>query len=115
MTWVSIQATDPTFKSRSPPLFLGSSDEKRDDVVDTGDFVIRSPSPGPKVGVVATADLGMEFGAEHDNLEEIYAGIDSMVDTTKGHAGDAIIDEDDPLAEFEAWIASGAVQIVDKL
>jgi hypothetical protein len=55
-------------------------------------------------------------GAGHDNLEDIYAGVDSLVDTTdKGHAGSNVVEEDDPLAEFEAWVASGAVIIVDKL
>jgi hypothetical protein len=38
-----------------------------------------------------------------------------LVDTEKGHVGSNVVEEDDPLAEFEAWIASGAVQIVEKL
>jgi len=55
-------------------------------------------------------------GAGHDNLEALYAGADSLVGvTTKGHTGNNAVEEDDPLAEFEAWVASGAVIIVDKL
>jgi hypothetical protein len=38
-----------------------------------------------------------------------------LVDTDKGRAKGTVVEEDDPLAEFEAWLASGAVQIVDKL
>ena len=57
-----------------------------------------------------------EHGAGHDNLEALYAGVDSgVVATTKDHAGSNAVEEDDPLAEFEAWVASGAVIIVDKL
>ena len=107
-----MQAIDSTFKSVSPPLFLGSSDEKTDGIVGAGGLVTRS---SPKIKVTGTVGLGTESGAKHDNLEEIYAGMDSPVDTTKGHAGGTVAEEDDPLAEFEAWIASGAVQIVDKL
>jgi len=58
----------------------------------------------------------MQSVAEHENLEDVYAGADSLLDTTaEEHAGNVVVEEDDPLAEFEAWIASGAVQIVDKL
>lgn len=57
----------------------------------------------------------MKSDSGHDSLEDIYAGIDSLVDNTRDHRGSTVIEEDDPLAEFEAWIASGRVQIVDKL
>jgi len=58
----------------------------------------------------------MRSGTEHDNLKGVYAGVDSLLDTTaKEHTGNVVIEEDDPLAEFEAWVASGAVHIVDKL
>jgi hypothetical protein len=70
--------------------------------------------PGPGIEGTVTVNSGMQRGAEHDNLEDVYAGADSFLDTTaKEDTGDVV--EDDPLAEFEAWIASGAVQIVDKL
>lgn len=75
-----------------------------------------SPDPDPEVERVATVDSMTKFGAGDDNLEDLYAGVDSLVDiTTKAHAGGNAVDEDDPLAEFEAWVASGAVIIVDKL
>jgi hypothetical protein len=84
-------------------------------VDDAGRLALWSPGPGPEVEQVAAVD-GTKSGAGHDDLEEIYAGVDSLVDTTaKSHAGSNVIEEDDPLAEFEAWLASGAVQIVDKL
>jgi len=58
----------------------------------------------------------MPSGVGNDDLEDVYAGVDYLLDTTaKGHGGNNVVEEDDPLAEFEAWIASGAVQIVDKL
>ena len=58
----------------------------------------------------------MRSGAERDSLKDAYAGVDSLLDTTaKEYAGNVVIEEDDPLAEFEAWVASGAVHIVDKL
>ena len=72
-------------------------------------------SLGPDVDAVAAVDPGTKSGAGHDNLEEIYADIDSLVDTTEDRKRNSVAYEDDPLAEFEAWIASGAVQIVDKL
>lgn len=57
-----------------------------------------------------------KYGAGDDNLEDLYAGVDSLVDaTTKAHVRGNTVEEDDPLAEFEAWVASGAVIIVDKL
>jgi len=57
-----------------------------------------------------------KYGAGRDNLEALYADVDYLVGaTTKGDAGGNAVEEDDPLAEFEAWIASGAVIIVDKL
>jgi len=57
-------------------------------------------------------DSTTKYDAGHGNLEDLYAGVDSLADaTTDSHA----VEEDDPLAEFEAWVASGAVIIVDKL
>ena len=113
-----MQAIDSTFKPPSPPLFLlGSSDGKATNAADTGGLAIWSPGPGPgpEVEDVVTVDSGMKSGAGHDDLEDFYAGADSLLETTaKEHAGN-VVEEDDPLAEFEAWIASGAVQIVDKL
>jgi len=85
-------------------------------VADTGSLALWSPGPGPEVEDAATVDSGMQSGAEYDNLKDVYAGVDSLLDTTaKEHTGNIVIEEDDPLAEFEAWVASGAVQIVDKL
>lgn len=58
----------------------------------------------------------MQSGAGYGDLEDVYAGVDSLLDTTtREHTGKIVVEEDDPLAEFEAWIASGAVQIVDRL
>lgn len=75
-----------------------------------------SPGPGPAVEDPVTVDSGMRSGAGYDNLKDVYAGADSLLDTTaKEHTGNVVIEEDDPLAEFEAWLASGAVHIVDKL
>ena len=57
----------------------------------------------------------MKSGVRHDDLEN-HVGEDSLVDAaSQDHTESNIIEEDDPLAEFEAWLASGAVQIVDKL
>jgi len=111
-----MQAISSIFKSPSPPLFLfGSSDGKVTDVAGAGGLAIRSPGPGLEVRE-PIADSVTRFGDGDDNLEGIYAGVDSLLDATaKDHAGSNVVDEDDPLAEFEAWIASGAVQIVDKL
>jgi len=112
-----VQVIRSTFKSPSPPLFLlGSSDEKPTGAADTGGLAIWSPGPGPEVEEATTVDSVTKPGAGDDDLEDFYAGVDSLVDTTtNGHAGSNVVEEDDPLAEFEAWIASGAVQIVDKL
>ena len=72
-------------------------------------------SPGSGHGVEETVYSGMKSGAGRDNLEGSYAGADSLLDAaTEDYTGDNVV-EDDPLAEFEAWIASGAVEIVDKL
>ena len=38
-----------------------------------------------------------------------------LIDTAGGLTTNGVDEDDDPLVEFEAWIASGAVQIVDKL
>lgn len=85
-------------------------------MVETSGLAIWSPGPGPKVEGGVTVDSAMQSGAGHDDLEDVYVGVDSLLDTiAKEHAEDALVEEDDPLAEFEAWIASGAVQIVDKL
>ena len=73
-----------------------------------------SSSPGTNVKEAASVD-SRASGARHDNLEDIYAGIDSLVDINKDHTKGTTAEEDDPLAEFEAWLASGAVEIVDKL
>lgn len=57
----------------------------------------------------------MKSGVRHNDLEN-HVGEDSLVDAaSQDHTESNIIEEDDPLAEFEAWLASGAVQIVDKL
>lgn len=78
-----------------------------------------SPGPGSEVEEVVIVDSGMQPGADHDNLEDVYVGVDSLLDTTANghahHAGNNVVEDDDPLAQFEAWIASGAVLIVDKL
>ena len=72
-------------------------------------------SPGPEAGAVATVGSESKSGVGHDQLEDLCASIDPLVDTDKGHVESNVVEEDDPLAEFEAWIASGAVQIVEKL
>lgn len=77
-------------------------------------MAIYSPGLSPTAKEAATVD-SRTFGVRHDDLEDIYAGIDSLADTDKGHSKDTVAEEDDPLAEFEAWLASGAVEIVDKL
>lgn len=85
-------------------------------MTDTGGLAIWSPGLGPEVEDAITVDSGMQSVVEHDNLEDVHAGADSLLDATaQKHAGNVVVEEDDPLAEFEAWIASGAVQIVDKL
>ena len=85
-------------------------------MVETGGLAIWSPGPGPEVEDGATVSSAMQSGTGHDDLEDVYAGVDSLLDATaKEHVGNALVEEDDPLAEFEAWIASGAVQIVDEL
>ena len=76
---------------------------------------MRSPGPGPVEEAVAV-DSGVPSGAGNDDMEDVHAGVDSLLDTTaKDRAGNDVVEEDDPLAEFEAWLTSGAVQIVDKL
>ena len=94
-------------------FLLGSSDEKAVGAAYAGSLALWSPGPGPEMA--ATVGSVTRPGAGHDNLEDLYAGMDSLVDTTAGHAESNTVEEEDPLAEFEAWIASGAVQIVDKL
>lgn len=95
-------------------FLLGSSDGKATDAASACGPALWSLDPGPEggeVGSSATKSNDMD-----DNLEDIYAGVESLVDaTTMDHTGSKVVEEDDPLAEFEAWIASGAVQIVDKL
>lgn len=56
----------------------------------------------------------MKSGVRHDDLEN-HVGEDSLVDAASQDHTESNIIEEDPLAEFEAWLASGAVQIVDKL
>ena len=97
-------------------FLLGSSDGKPNNPTDAGGSAPWSPSPGPEVEEVAAVGSVTKYGTGHDNLEALYAGVDSLVGaTTKGHVGSDAVEEDDPLAEFEAWVASGAVIIVDKL
>lgn len=72
-------------------------------------------SHGPDLEEVATVGSATKSGVGYDNLEDLYAGVDSLVDTTTEAHAERNVVEEDPLAEFEAWIASGAVQIVDKL
>lgn len=72
-------------------------------------------SPGPVPCEATAAVDSRTSGAGHDNLEDIYADIDSLIDIDKDRALGTVIEEDDPLAEFEAWLASGAVEIVEKL
>ena len=115
-----MQATNSTFKSPSPPLFLlESSDGKVATTTNADRLAVWSPGPDSEVEEGVIVDSGMQHGADHDSLEDVYAGVDSLLDTTANghahHAGNNVVEEDDPLAEFEAWIASGAVLIVDKL
>ena len=77
-------------------------------------MAICSPGPDPTVKGAAIIDSRTP-GARHDSLEDTYAGIDYLVDVDKGYSTGTVVEEDDPLAEFEAWLASGAVEIVDKL
>lgn len=83
-------------------------------MTDAGSLAIWSSALGPKVKEAVTVDSQTPV-VRHDNLEDIYAGTDSLVDTHKDYAEGTVVEEDDPLAEFEAWLTSGAVQIVDKL
>lgn len=76
--------------------------------------MIWSPSPDSKVKGTAGVNLRTS-GVRHENLEDICAGIDSLADTDQDYVKGSVVEEDDPLAEFEAWLASGAVEIVDKL
>jgi len=83
--------------------------------MDTDSLTIWSTGPGPEVKEAVTIDSVARPGAIDNHLEDSYAGADSLVDATaREHIG-SNVEEDDPLAEFEAWIASGAVHIVDKL
>lgn len=77
-------------------------------------MAIWSPGPGGKVNEAAPVD-SRTSDTRYENLEDIYVGIDSLMDTDMDRAKRAVDEEDDPLAEFEAWLVSGAVQIVDKL
>ena len=81
-------------------------------MADAGGLALWSPGLGPGVTVVGSVTGS---GTVHDSLEGI-SGVDSLAGiSAKEHTGSDVVEEEDPLAEFEAWIASGAVQIVDKL
>ena len=108
-----MQAIDSVFKPSSPLFLLGSSDEKANCVADAGSTTTWSPTPGPNVE--ADTFDSQTSGAKRDDLEDVYAGIDSLADADDGYAKGTVVEEDDPLVEFEAWLASGAVQIVEKL
>lgn len=84
-----MQVADLTFKFPSPSLpLLGSNNGKVTNAADAGNLALRPPSPDPEV-------------------KEAFK--------RESSARNNIVEEDNPLAEFKAWITSGAVHIVDKL